>query len=399
MGEGDLFTPPISSIPSAAQAAQHSAHSKQLLRYAVSQGISAEVISGSGELDVFNPTLMARRFEALESKLRKKGKEESEKPEEKDKKITEVRRLEGVSERFQRQNFELRSRILLLLRSRISDRDTKEEILRKVLETYSDLSLADEALDFLIETSEGDLKKKIEEAKREFNLRNEREIRAGRNIGTQAREFSMQGLGTPSGLRDLYRDITGNPREPPVLFEELSKQFTYSKMKAVIDFILHSLGSDLKSKGPSISRAELHRMMSEARTLQAILGIYRFFKSRMKMIGSSFLRYGLSLPLRLDFEFLARLFMKFLQERYPSPEKAILLAGQLGISEEMLAQIIIITQMRDAVRQVAPKLFKSEQHRQDVLLSFMEALEELDEKLEEEEEEEKEEEEEEEKDG
>ena len=33
-------------------------------------------------------------------------------------------------------------------------------------------------------------------------------------------------------------------------------------MQTVINFVLHSLGSDLKSKGPSIDRGELHRLMS-----------------------------------------------------------------------------------------------------------------------------------------
>jgi len=39
--------------------------------------------------------------------------------------------------------------------------------------------------------------------------------------------------------------------------------------------------------------------------------------------------------------------------------------------------------MRDAVRGVAPKLFRSEQHRHDVLMSFLEALEELEDQIEE----------------
>jgi hypothetical protein len=43
--------------------------------------------------------------------------------------------------------------------------------------------------------------------------------------------------------------------------------------------------------------------------------------------------------------------------------------------------------MRDAIRQIAPKLYKSDQHRQDLLGAFIDATEELDEKLEEEEDE------------
>jgi type III secretion protein W len=398
MEESDFTTPPVFPTSGETQRSHQPLPSQQLLLYAISQEISNEELSGSGELDFFNPLVMARRFEALESKVRKGGKEEeSKKTEEKGQKVAEIRRIEGISERFQRGNYELQARILLILRSRILNSDTKDEILKKVLETYSDYSLADEAFDFLLETSDGELKERISQAKKELNDLYAREIRAGRNMGAQARAFSTQGLGDPNALRDMYRDITGNPREPPILFEELSKLFSYSKMKTVIDFILHALGSDLKSKGPSISRAELHRLMSEARTLQAILGIYRFFKSRMQMITAAFLKNQLLLPVRLSFELLAQQFMKFLQERYPSSDKALLLALHLGVSEEIAAQIILYTQMRDAVRQVAPKLFKSDQHRQDVLTSLMEALEELDEKLEEKEDEEQKEKEEEEK--
>ena len=158
-------------------------------------------------------------------------------------------------------------------------------------------------------------------------------------------------------------------------------------MTILIDFLLHSLGSDLKSKGSSIDHAELHRLITETRKLQAILGIFRFFKSRMNLIATAFTRQGLQLSGKITFEMLAKLFMKFLQERYPSAEKILQMALQLGLAEEWIAQIIILTQMRDGVRGVAPKLFKSEQHRQDVLKSFMDAIEELDERLDEEEEE------------
>jgi type III secretion protein W len=57
----------------------------------------------------------------------------------------------------------------------------------------------------------------------------------------------------------------------------------------------------------------------------------------------------------------------------------------------VIAKIIVFTQMRDALRETSPKLFKSEQHRQDVLMTFLEALSSLEDELEEEEDEEEEE--------
>jgi type III secretion protein W len=332
----------------------------------------------------FNPTVMARRFEALENKRKRFAREEEAEKAERKEEVLQVQRLEEVSEQFSRGNPELQTRSLLLLRARITQRDTKEEILRKVLEMYPDYSLADEALDFLLMTTEGSLADQVRAAKEELNALHGREVKAGKNIAEQAREFSKQGLGTPTGLRNLYREVTGNPREANTLFNELTSKFNFDKMKTVIDFLLHSMGTDLKSKGPSIDRGELHRLLSESRKLQAILGIFRFFKSRMNLMTSAFERQGIQSSLRFNFEILAKQFMKAVQERYPSADKILQLGAQLGLSEEVLAEIIIFTQMRDAMRQVAPRLFKSDQHRQDLLNAFIDAIEELDERLEEE---------------
>jgi type III secretion protein W len=338
----------------------------------------------------FNPTLMARRFEALENKRRRTLKEEeAEQTAKKEKQVAVVERLQAVSDQFNQKNPELLSRSLLTLRARINNQDTKDQILRKVLEMYPDFSLADDALDFLLQTTDGSLAEQVRLAKEELNQMHGREVKAGKNIANQAREFSQQGLGTPTGLRNLYREVTGNPRDSHTLFNELTAKFSYDKMKTMIDFLLHSLGSDLKSRGPSIDRGELHRLLSETRKLQGILGIFRFYKSRMNLIAAAFERQGLQLPMRLNFELLAKQFVKALQERYPSADKIIQLSAQLGLSEEVLAMVIIFTQMRDGVRQTSPKLFKSNQHRQDLLNAFIDAIEELDERLEEEDEGEK----------
>jgi type III secretion protein W len=360
-------------------AAQQAARVELVAQVESEEGFQSWIDEGA-----FSPAMMARRFETLESKRKRTSKEEEAQKTERKGEVLEVQRLEEVSEQFSRKNPELQMRSLLLLRARITQRDTKEEILRKVLEMYPDYSLADEALDFLMMTTEGGLAEEVRLAKEELNALHGREVKAGKNIAEQAREFSKQGLGTPTGLRNLYREVTGNPRDSNTLFSELTSQFNFDKMKTVIDFLLHSMGGDLKSKGPSIDRGELFRLLTESRKLQGILGIFRFFKSRMNLISSAFDRQGMQLPLRLTFEMLAKQFMKAVQERYPSADKILQLGIQLGLSEELLAQVIIFTQMRDGVRQVAPRLFKSDQHRQDLLNAFIDAIEELDERLEEE---------------
>jgi type III secretion protein W len=383
MAEEHFKTPGISRIET--DRAQKPMRPEEAGRYAMEAESVEEEFNEWTELAAFNPLAMARRFESLEVRTKKKGKDEEAEKAKQEEQI-EVKRLEEVSEQFERKNPELHARTLMLLRSRLSGRDSRDSILKRLFEIYPDHSLADEALDFIIQTADKDLEVTAREVKEQINTNYGREIRAGKNIAQQARDFSAQGLGSATGLRDIYRDIIGNPRDALTLYESLSANFNFEKMKTVIDFVLHSLGADLKAKGPSISRGELHAMFSEARNLQAILGVFRFFFTRMKLISSSFQRGGLQLPGRINFDVLARLFMKYLQERYPNSDKVLQMAIQLGLSEEKIAEIIIFTQMRDAVRQVAPKLYRTPQHRQDVLMSFIEALEELEEEEEEEEE-------------
>lgn len=386
MPDDRFTTSRVESVHTSTAKAQQAAQAQKMAQYAIAQESAAEEFQEWGDLNAWNPLALAKNFQPLDRRAREKTRPDDASQKEEDETVHSIESIKEISEHFQQRNNELQARSLLLLRSRITSRDSAADILRKVREAYTDFSLADEALDFLLETADPKMRGIIAQAKADFNRLYGKDIAAGRNMGAQAREFSTQGLGSPTALRDLYRNVTQNPREALTLFQELSTTYTYEKMKAVIAFLLHSLGSDMKSKGPSIERSELARLFTETRNMQAILGVYRFFKLRMAMILSSFERQGLMFPPLLSFEALAKAYMKFIQERYPSVDKALQIGKQLGISETIPGQIIVYVQMRDAMRQVAPKFFKDERHRQDILTCFMETLDELDEKLEEEEE-------------
>jgi type III secretion protein W len=337
------------------------------------------------ELSAFNPLLMARNFRTLEEQQREHAARRlQEQAATEGKKIKQVEQADEAAARFQKKNEELQAKTLLILKSRLLATDTPEEVLRKVLETYPDHSLADEALDFLIETTSGPMQTVIRMAKEQLNALFGREVRAGRNIAAEAKSFSTQGLGSPHSLRDLYREITGNPREPIKLFEELTDLFAYDKLKTAISFLLHALGADLKAKGPSISRLELKRLLDETRSLQGILGVFRFFQSRMRLIEREFVSYGLHPPSRLTFEQLAKQFIKLLAERFVNPEKILQTARDLGIEEEVAAQIIVYTQMRDAIKQVAPRYYRNPLHREELTKAILDTLEKLEEEEEEE---------------
>lgn len=355
---------------------------------------SEESLTSYAELgEEFNPLAMGKDFRELDKRAKLESQQAMQsKDETQDPEVTQ-----RIAKSYNEKNPELNARSLLVVRAFIKPSDSNEEILSKVRDAYPDVSLADETLDFLIETTpEGSaLKAKLLSTKSQLNEVYGREVRAGKNINESALQFSKEGLGSPTALRDLYRDITGNPREPTTLYEELSAKFNFPNMKVVIDFILHSIGNDLKSKGPSIPPAELQRLFSEARTMQAILGVFRFFFQRMGLIQSEFSRAGLTMPNLINFQMLAKAFMKMIKERYPSSDRILMFAKMLGVSEEVAAKIILFTQYRDALRNVSPKLFKSDKHRQDLLMTLIETLSELEDELDAEDEDDDEEEEEE----
>jgi type III secretion protein W len=336
-----------------------------------------------------NLLALFRGFRTLDEIKKAQTQNQEVKKVEEELKIFTVKEVEDSANRYETNNYELRARSLLILRSSITGKDSAEEALNKVLRMYPDHALADEALDFLAETSQGDVHKTVLIAKELLNQNFKREVQSGRNIATQAREFSKEGLGAPTSLRDLYRDITGTPREPLQLFQELTEKFRYDKLATAIKFLLHSLGSDLRAKGPSISRSELKRLIDETRSLQGIVGIFRFFKSRMRLMQRQFVSYNLVFPPRLNFETLARLFAKILAERYVNADKILQFSQAIGLSEEAAAQLIIFTQYRDALRQIAPRYYRNLQHRDELQKAIIEALENLEDTIEEEEEEER----------
>ncbi|MEX0961305.1 MAG: type III secretion system gatekeeper subunit SctW [Simkaniaceae bacterium] len=363
---------------------QRTEHNKNALFNAVKANAKeAYRLSGGSR---FNPRSIQSKFKTLNERLSRPAQDEAGESKEA-KKTKETQKSLETADRYAKQNVELSTRGLLNLYAQLHSGMSEDEILDLTTKSYLDPSNADDALDFLLKASEDqkEIQEKLIVAKEKFNETYGREIKAGKNIAEQAREFSKKGLGSTTGLRDLYRDITGNPREPIPLFEELSNDFEYTQMKDLIEFLLHSLGSDLKSKGPSINLDELKRLLIETRKLQAILGIYSFFEARMPIIQKRFLAAKLPVPRRLTFVLLAKQLVRYFKERFPSSDKVIQLALLLGIQESIQAQLIVFTQYRDAMRHVAPRLFKSERHRTDLYETILEALENLDEIKEEEE--------------
>lgn len=303
-------------------------------------------------------------------------------------KVSQVTAVRALAQEFNRRNPELDMRKLLLLLDELDEDDTPEEILKKIRNIgFEDPTLIDTVLEFLSKATGGKLAKAVIIAREKLNKDFTREIRAGVNIGDDARNYSDMGMGTPTDLRNLYRDITGNPRETTTLFEQLSEKYSPKEMQTTIEFLLHSMGNDMKAEGPSIERAKLHRLMTEVRSLQAILGVHKFFESRMNLIGKLFQTMGAGQATQKP-EILAKIFVQFISNRYPTSDKLLRLAKALDVENNVEGQIVLFSQYRDAIRQTSIRLYQSQQHRDQVYMAILEALEELEKILDEEAEEE-----------
>ncbi|CAM0117114.1 HrpJ domain-containing protein [Rhabdochlamydiaceae symbiont of Dictyostelium giganteum] len=373
--------PGVSSPSLIKQAMRQSA--QKLLQYAVAQESVNEEFQEWGDLNAWNPLALAKRSQTLEKRVKDKSKAEESKGKRgaEEDSSHRIGKLESIAKNYERKNPELKAKTLLSLRSLITAKDSPLEILEKLKNVYLDIALVDEALEFLIDASDDVLKENLIEARNLLHKDFAREVTAGRNIGMQARNYAAKGLGSPTALRDLYRVITHTPFNAVTLFQELSLNFSLDKMQVVIHFILHSLGSDVKAKGPSIAPGELFKMMSETRDMQAVLGVYRYFSKQMPMIAKM-VNTRCSKPLNISFDLLARAFVTLILEKYPTVERALLLSKELSIQDLPAVQIVIYHEFLTAMRQVSSRLFQSDKQYHDLLSCYMSTIESIEKRLE-----------------
>lgn len=336
--------------------------------------------------------------------------------------VTAIQKRKDTSQQFHHRNPELAEDELTKLAGIIKQSDSPKEIYDKVLQAYSDVTLADEALEFLIATRilethdelktieeaqtwlhgqtgiEDDFLKNLVDTRVDLNVKHSREIVAGYHSTEKAREIAdsvpeiaraaqAEGKTTTIYLRDMYRKVTHEQPEFDSLFNELSQKYSYQDMVKVSNFFYHSIGKDLNSEGPSIETGKLHALMHEVKILQAVMGVYRWWKGREALLEKQFAQNDLEYPSKtMNFETLSREFISLLSDRYPQSSKLIQSVTRLQVDKQptaigqVLAKILVIQQFRDAIPNVdnkrIPSLATRKEPFQDTIISTLEELEE-----------------------
>lgn len=323
--------------------------------------------------------IIKRDGETLQKRIEKRVRSDhAEKSENEEEVPLEVEESQEVSGYYENKDSDIKKKPIQSLKEQLSKFDTEEDILQKVMDMYPDPIDAEAIFEVLLQTMPDELKEKIFNAKNKFEKRFERALKAGKNIFEEVQKFAKDGLAPPDELRQMYTELTGDPKPALELFEELLNKFTFEKMKQAIKFWLSALGADLNSKGSSIQPGELSNLIKEAKSLQAILGLYSFFASKQRELILNLARKNAVATPQMNFKNLAKIFALFLKDMYPSPDKVIFMKNELGITANLHAQEAVFSIMCGAVKGVSPKLFRNQKHIEDVLSCFIDALEAID---------------------
>jgi len=223
-------------------------------------------------------------------------------------KLNSIPRVKKFFQNPKRDHRHLRTRILIMARvlmMEMADRH-RTEVQAELEKIFPDIANQDEALellevtlkDFPPDSPEAKTLEKLKQVRDDINDRFGPDIRAGRNMGQEARDFSAanpeMGL-KPMGLKGLYWDLIGDPRKAPALYTELREKFgDYEDLQKVIQFLFNSMGRDLTAERTSIDRQKLAQINKEIQKLQAFQNIFRHFKGRIDLLTKLFEQLNIS---------------------------------------------------------------------------------------------------------
>lgn len=202
--------------------------------------------------------------------------------------IKPIGKIKQSAGELNKRNPDLKPDTLELLWDKIQPGDTKEVILQKVLEVYSDPVQADGALEFLLNTTEGPLREAVQAAKNEH-------YNANRNVleppaTEEGPVDTQQAALTLSNFEDIKKFLSDQP-DSQALFNKLEQQAgNFKEQRPIITKILNRLGDQLKIKGDGIEKGELNALLKQIRFLQTHLGVYAFFRGRMSLIQNEIIR-------------------------------------------------------------------------------------------------------------
>lgn len=324
----------------------------------------ASLIKGSE--DLANPAAATRikkkedKFQSLEA--RRKTTSKSEKKSE----STEEKSDSSLEERFTENLSDVSGEDFRGLKDSFDDNSSADDILEHLGQKFSDPTIKNLALDYLIQSapSDGKLKSALIQAKQALFQQNPQAIIGGRNVLVASEAFASKANASPASLRALYLQVTSSPSNCASLRQMLSS-YSPSEKTAVIEFLTNGMVSDLKSGGPSIPAPQLQVYMTELSNLQALNSVDSFFDKNTKGLEDNLKAEGHTLPPSLTPSNLAQTFLKLVEDKFPSSQKAQkLLDGLVG--SDVTPQTEVLNLFYRALNGCSPRIFGNAEKKQQL---------------------------------
>lgn len=252
------------------------------------------------------------------------------------------------------------------LKNELSDESSSDDVLELLSQKFSDPTIKNLALDYLITTSppDGKLRAALIQAKQTLFQQNPQAIVGGRNVLIASEAFASKAHTSPSSLRSLYLQVTSGPSNCSTLRQMLSS-YSPSEKTVVLDFLVGGMVADLKSGGPSIPPAQLQVYMTELSNLQALNSVDNFFDKHTGGILNNLKNEGFSPPPSVTPKNLAQTFFKLVEDKFPSSMKTQKLLSEL-VGQETTVQTEVLNLFFRALSGCSPRIFLGAEKKQQL---------------------------------
>ncbi|SPN73468.1 type III secretion regulator YopN/LcrE/InvE/MxiC,HrpJ-like domain [Chlamydia serpentis] len=327
--------------------------------------------------DMTNPAAATRtrkkeeKFKTLESRKKSEAGKTEKKAE-----TTEDKSDADLADKYTAGNSEISGQELRGLHDTLSDDSSPEEILSILKDKIKDPALQSLALDYLVQTTSstrGKLKDALIEARNTHTEQLGRTAIGGKNILFASQEYAEQLNVSPSGLRSLYLEVTGNTHTCDQLLSMLQDRYTYKDMAIVSSFLMKGMSTELKRLGPYVPGAQLQVLMTETRNLQAVLTSYDYFEARVPVLLDSLKAEGIQVPENINFVKVAESFHKVINDKFPTASKIEREVRSL-IGDDTESVTGVLNLFFTALRQTSSRLFSSADKRQQLGAMMANAL-------------------------
>jgi hypothetical protein len=315
-----------------------------------------------------------------------------------EKRLKPPQEIESGIREFSNKNPKFTPDKLRNLLDKLKDGMSKEEILKLVREEYPNPMDASQALEFLASISLEDYKEGIQSVQMALNkeIIDKREEEVAKKVETEAAlattAASAAAVQIAGGgdLNQLLEHFILNSKMEATAIAKIIQDAFGDNQDKIYAFLLKKCGAEIKKCGVEINKlrelkdhhdedAFMKNAMPLLRKLQAIKWVSSYFKIRNKPKPEI---AGQKPAVQFNPQEMAKQFLSLVSERFLSPEKVIQTAAKLG-AVTLEDQIVLISQERDAVRQVSMNhIFRSPQHRDEMFSTILEALSDLEDLLE-----------------